>query len=155
MARFEKFLQLWNGHDVASRDGAVRWRHSAHAECERSLHATPLIVFICPYHIMGPGPTRSFVDNSVFTRFFGAVSAGHAGGQWLTSPKITTLWGHGLGEKWGSEKKNFRFFSRNFSASSQHNIVDTRGLRRQPKRGGPISYRFRVMGGQKFSPKKF
>jgi hypothetical protein len=53
-------------------------------------------------------------------RFFGAVLAWHAHRQWLTSTKITTLWGHGLGEKWGSEKKNFskkKFFPRNFSAS--------------------------------------
>jgi hypothetical protein len=74
------------------------------------------------------------------------------------NPKITTLWGHGLGEKWGSEKKIFEkkfFFTATFLHLSQHNIVDTRGLRRQPKRGGPISYRFRVMGDQKFSPKKF
>jgi hypothetical protein len=59
----------------------------------------------------------------------------------------------------GVRKKNFSkkkiFSAATFLHLSQHNIVDIGGLRPQPKRGGPISYRFRVMGGQKFSPKKF
>jgi hypothetical protein len=62
-------------------------------------------------------------------------------------------------EKNGGPKKKFfekkNFFAATFLHLSQHNIVDTRDLRRQPKFGGPSSYRFRVMGGQKFSPKKF
>jgi hypothetical protein len=62
------------------------------------------------------------------------------------------------GKNGGPKKKIFEkkiFFPATFLHHSQHHIVDTRGLRRQPKLGGPSSYRFRVMGGQKFSPKKF
>jgi hypothetical protein len=62
------------------------------------------------------------------------------------------------GKNGGPKKKIFEnknFFPATFLPLSQHNIVETRGLRRQPKLGGPSSYRFRVMGGQKFSPKKF
>jgi hypothetical protein len=63
----------------------------------------------------------------------------------------------GWGKNGGPKKKFFEknFFSATFLHLSQHNVVDTKGLRRQPKRGGPISYRFRVMGGQKFLPEKF
>jgi hypothetical protein len=46
-------------------------------------------------------------------------------------PQITTPWGHGLGEKWGSEKKIFRkknFFPSTFLHLSQHHIVDTSSL---------------------------
>jgi hypothetical protein len=62
----------------------------------------------------------------------------------------------GWGKNGGPKKKFFEkknFFPATFLHLSQHNIVDTRGLRRQPKHGGPISYRFRVMGGQKFRQK--
>jgi hypothetical protein len=62
------------------------------------------------------------------------------------------------GKNGGPKKKNFEkknFFPATYLPLSQHHIVDTWGLRRQPKLGGPISYPFGVMGGQKFSPKKF
>jgi hypothetical protein len=65
------------------------------------------------------------------------------------------LW---IGGKMGVRKKKFfekNFLLSTFLALSQQDIVDTWGLRRAPKQGGLISYRFRVMGGQKFSPKKF
>jgi hypothetical protein len=61
------------------------------------------------------------------------------------------------GKNGGRKKKFFEkkiFFPATFLHLSQHHIVDTWGLRRQPKHGGPISYRFRVIGGQKFSAKK-
>jgi hypothetical protein len=64
----------------------------------------------------------------------------------------------GWGKNWGPKKKIFRkkiFFPSTFLPLSHHHIVDTWGIRRQPELGGPISYRFRVMGGQKISPKKF
>jgi hypothetical protein len=50
MVRFEKFLQFWNGHDVASRGGASDARLRSR-RVWRSLHATPLIVFLFLYHI--------------------------------------------------------------------------------------------------------
>jgi hypothetical protein len=56
----------------------------------------------------------------------------------------------------GVRKKNFskkKFFFRNFSASFSTCIVDTRGLRRQPKRGGPSSYRFELWGAKNFRQK--
>jgi hypothetical protein len=61
------------------------------------------------------------------------------------------------GKNGGPKKKIFEkiFFLSTFLALSQQDIVDIWGLRRAPKQGGLISYRFRVMGGQKFSPKKF
>jgi hypothetical protein len=107
---------------------------------------------------MGPGPTNSNVDNSViYWRLFGAVSAGHAREQWLTSPKITTLWGHGLGEKWGSEKIIFRkknFFPATFLHLSQQNIVDSCGLRRQPKHRRSCLIPFPSYWGPKIFAKK-
>jgi hypothetical protein len=63
----------------------------------------------------------------------------------------------GWGKNGGPKKKNVEkkiFFPATYLPLSQQHIVDTKGLTRQPKHGGPISYRFRVMGGQKFSPKK-
>jgi hypothetical protein len=49
MVRFEKFLQFWNGRDVASRGGASDTRLRSR-RVWRSLYATPLIVFLGPYH---------------------------------------------------------------------------------------------------------
>jgi hypothetical protein len=54
---------------------------------------------------------------SVFIEIFGAILAQHAYGQWLTSQKVTTPWGQGLGEKWGSEKKKNNFFLATFPSS--------------------------------------
>jgi hypothetical protein len=48
-----------------------------------------------------------------------------------------------------------KFFPATFLPLSQQHVVDILSLRQVPKRGGPTSYRFRVMGGQKFSPKEF
>jgi hypothetical protein len=122
MVRLEKFLQFWNGHDVASRGGASDTRLRSRRVC-RSLYTTPLIVFICPYHIR---VLERFVLMSItpsFMKIFRRRSGGHARRQWLTSPKITTLWGHGLGEKWGFERKIF--FPATFLPLSQDYVVDT------------------------------
>jgi hypothetical protein len=108
--------------------------------------------------ILGPGPTNSNVDNfGVYEIFRSRFSRACT---WTVAnvPQNYNSLGSWFGGKMGVRKKNFskkKFFSRNFSASFSTYIVDTWGLRRQPKHGGPISYRFRVMGGQKFSPKKF
>jgi hypothetical protein len=64
--------------------------------------------------------------------------------------------GSWVGGKMGVRKKKFSqkfFFPVTFLPLSQQSIVDTCSLKRTPKHGGPVSYRFRVMGGRKFSPK--
>jgi hypothetical protein len=68
-------------------------------------------------------------------------------------PRNYNSLGSWVGGKMGVRKK--KIFPATFLPLSQHNIVDTWGLRRWPKHGGPISYRFGVVGGQTFSPKKF
>jgi hypothetical protein len=109
---------------------------------------------------MGPGPTNSNVDNFGVYRDFSKPYFSTTC-SWTVANIICKLqlvrvkvWG-----KNGGPKKKFPnekiLFSATFLPLSQQHIVDILGLRQVPKRGGFISYRFRVMGGQKFSPKKF
>jgi hypothetical protein len=119
MVRFEKFLQFWNGHDVASRAGASDTRLRSRRVC-RSLYTTPLIVFICPYHIR---VQERFVLMSItpsFMKIFRRRSSTACTPTVANVPQNYNSLGSWLGGKMGVRKKNFRkknIFSRDFSAS--------------------------------------
>jgi hypothetical protein len=158
MVRFEKFLQFWNGHDVARRgvasDARLRSRR-----VWRSLYATPLIVFLGHYHnrvldqlvLLSITPSIMKIFRSRFSRACTGTVAN-------VSQNYNSL-GWWFGGKMGVRKKNFstkkNFFPATLLHFFQHYMVDTCVLRRQPEHGGPIPHRFWVIGGQKFSPENF
>jgi hypothetical protein len=155
MVRFEKFLHFLNRHDVASRGEASDTRLRSRRVC-RCLYTTPSIVEIRLYHIAGPRPTRSYVDNSVIYEDFSTpFQPGMHADTSYRPPKLQLFEVMGWGKNGGSKKKisKKKFFPATFLPLSQHCIVDNWSLKRQLKHGGPISCRFSVMGGQKFSPK--
>jgi hypothetical protein len=157
MVRFEKFLQFRNGHDVATNGGASDARLRSR-RVWRSLYATPLIVFSCLYHnrvldqlvLMSITPWFMKIFRSRFSRSCTGTVAN-------VSQNYNSLgwWFRG---KMGVRKKNFSkkkiFFPQLFCIFLNNISYDTKRLRRQPKHGGPSSYRFRVMGGSKIFAKK-
>jgi hypothetical protein len=119
MVRFEKFLQFWNGHDLASRvlasDTRLRSRR-----VWRSLHATPLIVFLFLYHIRVLDQLVLLSITPSFMKIFRSRLSRACTGTVANVPQNYNSLGWWVGGKMGVRKKNFRkkkFFSRNFSAS--------------------------------------